>query len=158
MNCLHTTILDKKPHINKQTGLNKNKKKTKNYLKMSFSLNFLVLAFFLASSTCCLAQQTITVEGVTVTWQNLGTKTVFTASSSLGNGVDISDSWLGVGINTAPKMVCAWIFKANLKSDYRQRKKNAQGRFYSGSLSQQWIEKERESLPERKETGSSQLS
>lgn len=43
-------------------------------------------------------------NAVRVSWQNMGTYTYFSATSSL-NGISPTNAWLGIGINTAAQMV-----------------------------------------------------
>jgi hypothetical protein len=63
---------------------------------------FLIL--YLASCSCA-AQQTMNIAGLTVTWRNMGTRTAFSVTASVANGVAISDCWIGIGINNVRKMV-----------------------------------------------------
>jgi hypothetical protein len=59
---------------------------------------------------CSCQKQTVTIKNVTISWENKGNKTMFYVSSPLGNGVELSDCWLGVGINSKKGMVASQIF------------------------------------------------
>jgi hypothetical protein len=56
-------------------------------------------------SYCVCQKQTVIIKNVTISWENKGAKTIFNVSTPLGNGVDVSDCWLGVGITSAKGMV-----------------------------------------------------
>jgi hypothetical protein len=71
---------------------------------MLFSAYALVLVVQLVSLCSC-QRNTVTVAGVTISWENLGSRTVFNASSPLGNGVNVNNAWLGIGVNTRTGMV-----------------------------------------------------
>ncbi len=71
---------------------------------MNFLAHSLVLLMCLANICYC-QRNTVTINGVTISWENLGSRTVFNASSPLGNGVSVNNAWLGIGINTRTRMV-----------------------------------------------------
>ena len=65
-------------------------------LALIFAL--VVLATFTQHGSCQRSEVTL-LNNVVVSWENLGTKTVFNVSSPLGNsGVSPSNAWLGIGI------------------------------------------------------------
>ncbi len=66
---------------------------------------YIFVILFAVANQCTCERNTMTISGVTVSWENLGTKTVFSASSPLGNGVSVDDAWLGIGLNTFKRMV-----------------------------------------------------
>jgi hypothetical protein len=49
----------------------------------------------------------VSVSDVVISWENLGSKTVFSASSQLkhGGGVSAKNAWLGIGLNAFKSMV-----------------------------------------------------
>jgi hypothetical protein len=69
-------------------------------------MNFMYLSVLLLAivSQYSCERNTLTIGGVTVTWENLGIKTKFSASSPLGRGVSINDAWLGIGLNNFKRM------------------------------------------------------
>ena len=47
----------------------------------------------------------ISLLNVNITWTNRGTTTDFVVTSPLGNGVSLTNAWLGVGLNPNDAMV-----------------------------------------------------
>ena len=76
---------------------------------MSSSLAKLILLGILIG---CAASQSISLIGntVTISWINKGDVTSFYATAAIGNGVVVSDAWLGIGLNPQSTMVCLFIF------------------------------------------------
>ena len=72
-----------------------------NKLNLKF---FALYSFLLINLGEC--QQTVTLLGnVQITYKNQGKYTDFLVTSPLGNGVSVSNCWLGIGLNLQPKMV-----------------------------------------------------
>ena len=42
---------------------------------------------------------------VSISWRSKEDKTEFFISSPLGNGVNVNNAWLGIGLNKEPRMV-----------------------------------------------------
>jgi archaellin len=53
----------------------------------------------------CNGQTTVNLKNVTVTWQNVGTRTVFNVSSPLSGISSVNNAWLGIGLGTTTGMV-----------------------------------------------------
>lgn len=68
--------------------------------------NILFLVILTSQLIVSLNAQTLNLasNAVRVSWQNMGTYTYFSVTSSL-NGVSPTNAWLGIGINTAGQMV-----------------------------------------------------
>ena len=73
---------------------------------------FLLISFCLYTINC--QQSTTSVytsnlsgntNEIVITWTHKGSYTYFQATSQL-NGVNIANSWMGIGLNSVPQMVC----------------------------------------------------
>ena len=71
---------------------------------MSSNLAKLILLGILIG---CAASQSISLidNTVTISWINKGDVTSFYATAAIGNGVSVSDAWLGIGLNSQAVMV-----------------------------------------------------
>jgi hypothetical protein len=49
--------------------------------------------------------QTMSLYDVSISWRSKEDKTEFFISSPLGNGVNVNNAWLGIGLNKEPRMV-----------------------------------------------------
>ena len=76
---------------------------------MSSNLAKLILLGILIG---CAASQSISLidNTVTISWINKGDVTSFYATAAIGNGVSVSDAWLGIGLNPQSTMVFCLIF------------------------------------------------
>ncbi len=74
---------------------------------MSSNLKLLVLIFLLILKQIICQQQTFRFynDKMTVTVNNLGDRTTFSLTSPLGNGVNVANAWVAVGLNDRPRMV-----------------------------------------------------
>lgn len=73
-------------------------------LKMNVLLkSFLIFGLFLKSCIC--NYPSTEILGFEITWNPMINKIEFNVSARLENGVDPNDAWIGIGINTSPRMV-----------------------------------------------------
>ena len=69
------------------------------------AFRFLIsLNLFLTLTNFCFTQSPQTLANIQIIFSNNGTQTTFTLTSPLGGSVD--NSWMSVGLNSIPKMVC----------------------------------------------------
>lgn len=74
----------------------------------SYSLKMIFLTLVISSLLIfgCKSEKTITLfNNVRITIATNPTTTSFSITTPLGNGVDINDAWLGIGLNTVNRMV-----------------------------------------------------
>lgn len=83
---------------------------TKNMKLLLIGLILTVLFGFISTQS-----QLNLLNNVNITYTNNGTHTQFVVISPLGQGVQISNSWLGVGLNSVGLMVSQTINKENEK-------------------------------------------
>jgi hypothetical protein len=74
---------------------------------MSQSLKLLILIFLLILKHTNCQQQTFGFynDRLTVTINNLGDRSIFSLTTILGNGVNVANAWVAVGLNDKPRMV-----------------------------------------------------
>lgn len=56
----------------------------------------IVLLIFIATIANC-QKSSITVSNIEITWENKGKETEFVLISKLGDGVNPTNSWIGIG-------------------------------------------------------------
>ena len=82
---------------------------------MNVNIVLVILASLVSLSSC--QRQSIAVSGIAVSWENIGTRTVFNVTGPLANGISINDAWLGVGLNNQIRMVYRKFFPRLFQAD-----------------------------------------
>jgi hypothetical protein len=85
---------NKNPHVTKKEKKNKN---------MQPLLLFVIAASLLLRSS--LGLQSYNLLDVYIEWSNQGDQTQFKISSPLAGTIDVTNAWIGVGVNSAAQMV-----------------------------------------------------
>ena len=72
---------------------------------MILAFKFLLFAILAAQFIDC-EPQTRTIDVVTITWENIGARTIFNITANLSSkNIDPNNAWVAVGINTEKNMV-----------------------------------------------------
>ena len=77
---------------------------------MTKSVGLILSACILVLAVCKINCESVQLSDIHVSWINRGSKTDFTVTVPLSGRVRADNVWLGVGLNTAPRMVIYQIF------------------------------------------------